>query len=166
MDDDFECMTCNALFRQTWFDMSRTVERVLFSGPDQMDEVEISGGEGIATYCSRACHAAGRHAVMQQEGVPIPPIRPGIGPVETCAKCSGPVDMADWHVTFTEGKLEEQGGGIATLEFHYVAVVCKRCLPVVSATSDSIEEAKGMFGKPPRVAGIAEMNEAIATGGE
>ena len=137
---DFECMTCGKMFERTWFDISRTRERVRYKSPTAVDEVEISFGDGIGVFCSRACLEGGRAAVMQEQGVPIPTDRPDIGPIEACARCSGPVDMSDWHLTFSEGKLEGEGGSVATLEFDYLAVVCKRCSPSQSVGGTVADE--------------------------
>lgn len=154
MEADFECRACSKLFNGAWFDISRTVERVHFSGAGELDEVEIADGEGIAAHCSRFCHTLGREPVMLEEGVPIPSVRPGIGPIETCAQCSGPVDMADWHVTFTEGRMQEQAGAISVLEFEYVAVVCKHCMPVDGSGSAAAEMSEAQNEQEAKVSAV------------
>ncbi len=126
---EFECMNCGKMFTRKWYDLSRTYERVHYKSPTLLDEVEIEDAEGIGTFCSQQCLDVGRAPVMRDEGVPIPSARPGIGPVESCAKCSGPVDMSDWHLTYTDGCLEEDCGGVKTLEVDYLAVVCRECAP-------------------------------------
>lgn len=126
---DFECMTCGKMFEWRWFDIGRSFERVHFSSPDALDQVEISGAESIGIFCSRGCLDARRLAVMQEQGVPIPARRPGIGPVEHCAKCAGPVDMSDWHLTYTDGVYQDEQVGVRTVELDYIAVVCRECAP-------------------------------------
>jgi hypothetical protein len=143
----FECMACGRMFERRWFDISREYERVHYKSPGALDEVEISRAESVGVFCSQACLNVGRGGVMQKQRVPIPPVRPGIGPVETCAKCSGPVDMSDWHLTYTNGECEEQEFSVSVLELDYVAVVCKGCLPMTladGALQDGVvEEPKG-----------------------
>lgn len=140
---DFECMSCSKLFEQRWFDLGRSFERVHFRSPESFDEVEVGGAEGVGVFCSSGCLRAGRTGLMLDEGVPIPSIRPGIGPVEQCAKCRRPVDMSAWHLTYTEGEYLEEDGrfGIQTVDMQYVALVCRDCAPQheKSAVTQDIE---------------------------
>jgi len=127
---EFECMACSKMFSRLWFDISRSYDRVHYKHPRAPDEVEVSMSEGIGIFCSAACLEASRDRVMRDQGVLIPRVRPGIEPIECCAKCAGPVDMSDWHLTFSEALLEEQAHArVGTHEFEYLAVVCKRCAP-------------------------------------
>jgi hypothetical protein len=117
------------MFTRKWYDLSRAFERVHYLSPLSLDEVEIEDAEGIGVFCSQGCLDAGRAPVMNADGVSIPAVRPGIGPIESCAKCSGPVDMSEWHLTYTDGCLEEVHGGVKYLDVDYVAVVCRECAP-------------------------------------
>ncbi len=136
---DFECMYCRKMFTRKWHDLSKAFERVHYLSPPSLHEVEIDGAHSIGVFCTQGCLDLGRAALMDTEGVPIPTVRPGIGPVESCAKCSGPVDMSDWHLTYTEGCLiEEPEGKSRILEVDYVAVVCRECV----ARTQSEEEAE------------------------
>lgn len=126
---EFECMHCGQMFTRKWYDLSRAFERVHFLSPLSLDEVEIEDAEGIGVFCSQQCLDAGRVPVMRDEGVPIPAVRPGIGPIESCAKCSGPVDMSDWHLTYTDGCLEQENDAVNILDVDYAAVVCRECAP-------------------------------------
>ncbi len=125
----FECMHCGKMFTRKWYELSRAFERVHFLSPLSLDEVEIEDSEGIGVFCSQECLAVERAPVMRDEGVPIPAVRPDIGPIESCAKCSGPVDMSDWHLTCTDGCLVEERDGLQILDVGYVAVVCRECAP-------------------------------------
>lgn len=126
---DFECMTCGKMFERRWFDIGRSYERVHFRSPGAPDEVEVADAEGIGVFCSQSCLDAGRAGLMKKQGVPIPSIRPGIGPVEQCAKCEGPVDMSAWHLTHTDGEYQEEPGFVRSIDFDYLAVVCRKCSP-------------------------------------
>ncbi len=123
----FECMNCERSFSDRWFEVGRSFERVRFNRPTAMNEVEITDADGIGVFCSRDCRDSCRGALMQNEQVPVPSDRPGIEPVERCAKCTGPVDMSDWHLTYTEGECEEIEFGVRVNDFDYVAVVCRVC---------------------------------------
>jgi DNA-directed RNA polymerase subunit N (RpoN/RPB10) len=133
---DFECMTCGKLFERRWFGLDRAFERVHFQSPTGYDEVEVADAEGIGVYCSRGCLNAGRPVLMKEEGVPIPPVRPGMGPIERCAKCAGPVDTSDWHLTYTDSENEEtQPVCVQPIEVDYVARVCRQCAPRVDSST-------------------------------
>ena len=126
---DFECMTCGTMFERRWFDIGRSFQRVHFRSPGALDEIEVADAEGIGVFCSQDCLDAGRASLMQEQGVPIPSVRPGLGPVEKCAKCAGPVDMSAWHLTYTDGEYEEEKNGVRAIEVDYIAVVCRQCAP-------------------------------------
>ena len=74
-------------------------------------------------------HTFGPQAtIIGVEDVPIPTVRPDIGPIEACAKCKGLVDMAAFLLTYTECETRENGDGTATpLDLDYLAVVCNGC---------------------------------------
>jgi hypothetical protein len=127
----FECMQCSKLFERKWYEVSRAFERVHFMSPTRYDEVEVAYSEGIGEFCSQACLNLGLPTIMEQQCVPIPAVRPGIEPIESCAKCSGPVDMSDWHLTYTSGCFEDTGSGIKILDVDYIVVVCRECAPCV-----------------------------------
>src|SRR5512139_3381180 len=122
---EFECIHCRKAFTGKWFDIGRAYERVHYSSPAALDEVEVADAEGIGVFCSSQCLEAGRGTVMLEQGVAIPAVRPGIGPIEECAKCRKPVDMSHWHLTFTDGCLEDEEASATVLEVAYLAVVCR-----------------------------------------
>lgn len=135
----FECETCGTMFQDRLFDISREYERVIFNRPSLPDEIEIADAENIANFCSSVCRELGKVAVMAVQRVPIPPVRPGIGPVESCSKCKGPVDMADWHLSFVEGELDTSGPAFRPLDIEYLAVVCRKCEPRTRAVGTHVE---------------------------
>ena len=131
-DNEYECFTCRRVFRTPVFDISREWERTHFN--DGIPSVEIKGSYGLECYCSRACVDARRQLVMASEGVPIR--RPGIGPVETCAKCGAPVDMAEFHLTYVESQAVSMGDRtLDTIDVDYLAVLCRQCRPMESTAS-------------------------------
>lgn len=143
MQDDvmeFECETCEVMFRDRLFEIAREYERVIFSSPARLDEVEIKDSENIANFCCSKCLDSGRSSVMAAQRVPIPAERPGIGPIESCAKCSGPVDMSDWHLTFVESEVDTSGSGFRPIDVKYLAVVCRKCGPFQAETASTETE--------------------------
>jgi hypothetical protein len=47
-----------------------------------------------------------------------------------CAKCRGPVDMAEFHLTYIEDEAVYEGPFESrTVNVDYLAVVCRRCRP-------------------------------------
>ena len=94
---------------------------------------------GLECYCSRDCLDARRPVVMAAEKVPTQ--WPGIGPVEACAKCGGPVDMTCFHRTYLESCSKHESDFVLnTLSVEYLAVLCQHCHPVDSSASLEVEE--------------------------
>lgn len=137
---DFYCMTCNARFFIPLFDVTRAIERVHFYPAGRLPEVEITHAEGFGVYCSVSCRAQGLPALMAAEQVPLPEHPPGIGPVEVCARCSGPVDTAAFHLTYSQCEIVygEACGQASNLE--YLAVVCDRCSDGDFATAEPVRD--------------------------
>ncbi len=96
-EGEYECFTCSVRFKWRVFSITREWERVHFG--KALPEIEIVGAEGLECYCSKPCLARRRDEVMVREGVPIR--YPDIVPVERCAKCGGPVDMSEFHLTYS-----------------------------------------------------------------
>ena len=127
---DNECTACGRMFGPVMFDVTRAFERVCFYPAPRAPEVGITDAEGIGIYCSAGCRQMALPALMLVEDVSIPAVRPDIGPIEDCARCKGPVDMAAFHMTYTECETRENGDGTATtLDLDYLAVVCNGCAP-------------------------------------
>ena len=127
---DNECTACRGMFGPVLFDVTRAFERVCFYPAPRAPEVDTTDAEGIGIYCSAGCRQMALPALMLVENVPILAVRPDIGPIEVCAKCKGLVDMAAFHLTYTECQTREDGDGTATtLGLNYLAVVCNSCAP-------------------------------------
>ena len=122
----FQCFACGAHFDGKLFDIAREYIRVIYNSPPQLHERDVHSADAIGEFCSSECRERGRSAVLARDGVSIPAMRPGIEPIEICARCSGPVDMSDWHVLITESDLDES---FRTLDSKYLAVFCATCEP-------------------------------------
>ncbi|WP_125477820.1 hypothetical protein [Caballeronia terrestris] len=68
--------------------------------------------------------------VMKRENTPIR--RPGIGPIELCARCQGVVDMSHFHLTYLKSEGVWNDGDFDTPEIDYLAVLCRSCAPRTS----------------------------------
>ncbi|CAG9219342.1 hypothetical protein BCAR13_410049 [Paraburkholderia caribensis] len=157
-DDEYECLTCNRRFNSRVFNISREWERVDFEC--LIPEVEIEGSYGLECYCSLQCLVARRAEVMAREDVPIR--RPGLEPIEICAKCGGPVDMTDCHLTYVEDETIDQWMfEVQVVSTADLAVVCRQCRPLTRADSGSFvmyendEEIEAHQKAAPRRAGRA-----------
>jgi hypothetical protein len=134
-DDEYECFTCLKRFRGRVFNNSPEWERVHYGA--EIPEVEIEDAWGLECYCSRSCQKARRAEVMAREDVPIR--RPGIGPLEMCAKCLGPVDMTEFHLTYIEDETVDESTFVSrTVNLDYLAVVCRQCRPRALAESEAL----------------------------
>lgn len=138
---DFWCMTCGSRFERMLFDVSRAQEKVHFYEGGRVPEVETVYAEGIGVYCSSECRAIGLSGLMSAERVPLPAVPPGIGPVELCARCNGPVDMTTSHITYSQCAVAFDGCVAAVHTFDYLAVVCKNCTLGVEEGAVSVADA-------------------------
>jgi len=124
---EFECETCGVMFREMLYEVAKEIDRVHYR-EGAVEEVEILGGENLANFCSKQCRNATLVAVMAREGVPIK--RVGVDPIEPCAKCGGPVDMSDYHLTYVEQDIKFLPTSAVPQDVDYLAVVCRNCAPV------------------------------------
>jgi hypothetical protein len=96
-----------------------------------MPSLVIEEHHWLEQYCSERCREARLETVMAREAVPIR--RPGLGPIELCAKCRSPVDMSRLHLTYLETKYIDEQGAFTPVDADYLAVLCRRCAPEESA---------------------------------
>lgn len=124
-DNEFECFTCGAIFKNRVFGISREWERVDYL--ETMPVVSVADSYGLECYCSERCQKARISEVMERERVPI--LRPGLGPIEVCSKCRGSVDMSQFHLTYLEDQVETDGFNATPIDVGYLAVLCRACAP-------------------------------------
>jgi hypothetical protein len=137
-DDEYECFTCKRRFRTSVFSIVREWNRVDYSG--ELPSVEITESYGLECYCSQTCLNLRLVIVMASEGVPIR--RPGLGPVESCAKCRALVDMEEFHLTYLESyEVHETNFIVRTVDVDYLAVLCRECRPMQSDERSSPSSA-------------------------
>jgi hypothetical protein len=134
--DVFECYNCGRAFYSPVFNLSRESSRTHFDSA--IPEIETRDAYVLECYCSASCREARRSLVMNNEGVPVR--RVGIGPVEPCAICGGPVDMTRFHRAYTDTEdVPVSPFSMETLNAEFIAVVCSACdsrasLPVSAST--------------------------------
>jgi hypothetical protein len=121
----YQCVTCRTIFDNPVFEIVREWERVDYA--EVMPCFEIESSEAIECYCSSTCMDARTPEVMKREDTPIR--RPGIGPIELCARCQGVVDMSHFHLTYLKSKGVWKDGEFDTPEIDYLAVLCRSCAP-------------------------------------
>jgi hypothetical protein len=134
-DDEFECYTCGTIFKGTMFAVTCEWERVYYMQETRM--VAVEGSLRLECYCSTQCRQARAKEVMNREQVPIPAIRPGLGPIEVCAMCRGPVDMCQFHRTYVEDQIESDGFNSTPIDVNYLAVLCRACDPWKDRTHET-----------------------------
>lgn len=127
--ETFNCEHCDSRFQHRVLEMTREIGRMHYRSPSAIDQLEVRAAETIAEFCSAECMEATRDEVMAGQGISIPTNRPDVLPIERCSMCAGPVDMSDWHLTFTEGESEFAGATLCPIDVQYVAVVCGGCAP-------------------------------------
>jgi hypothetical protein len=125
-ENQCQCFHCNQTFESPVFETACEWNRVLYS--DGLPSLEIEEHHWLEQYCSERCREARLETVMAREAVPIR--RPGLGPIELCAKCRRPVDMSRLHLTYLETKyLIDEHGGFTPVDADYLAVLCRQCAP-------------------------------------
>ena len=128
-DEAFTCKTCGKPYRTPIFDVTKEYERTIFQENDNLPEVEIIGAVAIGEYCSKTCREHARDDLLLRENVQA--TYPDIGPIESCSRCSKPVDMTKFHLTYVESilELEREGMSVNVLESATLAVLCNACSP-------------------------------------
>jgi hypothetical protein len=130
-DNCYGCMVCEKPFRSPLFSISRQFERIIFYEDDRLPEGEVIAAEGIGTYCSQQCLDNSRDKMLAEEKVRA--TFPGPGPIETCSRCNGPVDMTRFHLVWTEEEMADEWGEFMSVARPLwatdLAVVCDQCAP-------------------------------------
>jgi hypothetical protein len=132
-DEGYFCYSCEVRIAAALHALTRSRQRVHFGGV--MPELQTSQAECISYYCGPACAQKHLPGVMAAERVPIPEQPPGIGPIEACAVCKGPVDMTLFHLAYTLDQELHKPGGVEVLDAGEIAVVCNRCAPGLSVVT-------------------------------
>lgn len=131
-EDCFYCNTCGKRFRSPLYDVGKEFAQTFFYKEPRPPEIEVMGAETIANYCSPACRGRSRDQLLLQDKVRA--TFPGIGPVETCSRCGGLVDMTKFHLTYVQTDTTQDWGrpmfGVGVLRTETLAVICQECEPI------------------------------------
>jgi len=128
-DNAFYCMGCNKPFHSPLYSITRSNEKMHFYPGERLPEAEVLFAESIGDYCSKACLDLNRDSLLKSHQVRS--TYPGPGPIESCSRCGGPVDMSGPHWTWTEEMADVVWGQgtkqIQPTEVHLLAVLCRKC---------------------------------------
>jgi len=129
---EFQCDHCNVMFVAPLFCINQTRERLVKSVSGGLPCLDIDAAEAVVNFCSAACRQAELEEVMAAYGVPIPDVRPDIGPDEVCAVCSGPADVTIEHMAFSVEEIDLTKDEPTPVNFAYLALVCAECATKVN----------------------------------
>lgn len=128
-DNAFYCMACNKPFHSPLYSITRSSEQMHFYPGERLPEAEVLFAESVGDYCSQACLDLNRARLLNSNNVRA--TYPGPGPIESCSRCSNPVDMSSPHWTWTEEKADVAWeNGIEQIQptaANLLAVLCKDC---------------------------------------
>ncbi|SAK91320.1 hypothetical protein AWB78_04910 [Caballeronia calidae] len=147
-DDEFECYSCGTVFKGIVLGVTVQWERVYYMRDTRM--VAAKNSFRWECYCSTKCREARLKQAMRALEVPIPAVPPGLGPIEVCARCRGPVDMTQFHRAYVEDEVETDGVNSNPIDVNYLAVVCKACDPWNDDKVQKWPEVTPMEEVPPK----------------
>jgi len=137
----FYCMVCERPFRSPLFSITRSVEQMVFYPGERLPEADVLSAESIGDYCCQTCLNHDRNRLLMNEGVRA--TFPGPGPIETCSRCSRPVDMAQPHMTWTkEVAAVNWGQSLETLQPTSAQLLAVKCLGCHAAGTSRIADAE------------------------
>lgn len=138
----FVCDCCGVGFQSPLISVSFAEERTHFFREGHLPEVEISGAEMIATYCSEDCFSLSYRNLLA--AVRIHDANPGIGPIEQCSCCGAAVDMTEFHLAWTFERCDCQWGSdllfVQPREVLSLAIICTECTQKVVATDGILSD--------------------------
>jgi hypothetical protein len=130
-----QCNHCQNALSDRRFYLDRNVQYFSYAGNLDSDgiaehiQANVLYSESLNHFCSVGCADISVPQILHELGLKILP--PGIGPVATCAKCSGPVDMTAPHVVYSLLEATEVvEPWLTSLDVHnheFLCVVCRNC---------------------------------------
>ena len=137
-DEANTCESCARSFTNPHFTISRGIEVVEFPVGSPYPIVSPSSVVAILQCCSQACLDSQRQSVLERDRVHA--TYPGVGPIEACSRCGGPVDMTRPHIAWTEDEtIVDDGQPYQTatvIGFEILAVLCRRCMAQESGVTE------------------------------
>jgi hypothetical protein len=142
MADFNNCPVCNKKLSNHFYSFDRHVEVSQYKQFMGSTSLTVLRSEPIAECCSAECAWSSIFLGLAERGLKL--TGGGVGPIEVCAKCGGPVDMSEPHVSYVyhDQTFEEQPW-LSSITVHYaegLADVCIRCDGDVAADELNLPE--------------------------
>jgi hypothetical protein len=147
-DDYGICDTCMTPLTDRYWSFDRQVEQFVYDQPGhtpaECASVTVLRSEPLGFYCGRGCAFPAALLLLAERG--LRSTECGAGPIETCAKCGGPVDLTKPHVLYQLMDQTETRKpwliSIQPLELESLAYVCPRCDGDLTANEMNLPEAE------------------------
>ena len=145
--EDFGCCgACAASLTARYTSLNRLVERTDYDRPgetpDDQATITTLRDDVLGEYCDAVCAMPSALLVLFERG--LRHAGGGAGPIETCAKCGGPVDLTEPHVTYQlMDQTETRKPWLISIQPHdaeVLAYVCQRCDGDLAADEFSVPE--------------------------
>jgi ssDNA-binding Zn-finger/Zn-ribbon topoisomerase 1 len=146
MEDFVECDTCGASLDVRFWSFDRLVQRFDYDRqgdtPDDCATVTVLRDEMLGQFCDDDCARLTALPDLAERGLKL--VECGAGPIETCAKCGGPVDLTEPHVFY---QLMDQTvthkpwlSSVQPHDTEALAYVCPRCDGDLTADEMNVPE--------------------------
>jgi hypothetical protein len=137
------CDFCQKPLSARRMTLERTVETISYQGEAKTMEgivrqaqVNLISADQAAQFCGPTCADVGIPHYLSTHGIKILP--PGVNPIETCAKCGGPVYMTEPHIAYSRLDETVASTTITVHEGEYLCVVCVHCGGIQNKASNQI----------------------------
>lgn len=141
-----ECEACGASLGARYWSFNRLVERLDYDrqgdAPDDCATITVLSDEPLGQFCGDGCARLTALLGLAERGLRL--FDCGTGPIETCAKCGGPVDLTEPHVFYQlMDQTETRKPWLNTIQphdFESLAYVCPRCDGDLTADEMNVPE--------------------------
>lgn len=131
------------------FVVMRSTERLRFDASDPEPWLEVTAIETVAGYCSCECVQNDLVALMCREGMARNVVPPSPHTPSTCARCSHPIDVNEFHRHYALEMLGPEADCAVALMGCSIAVVCPRCAELEQTIAPSPLSAETANGTEP-----------------
>lgn len=146
-DDYGVCDICEVRLGARYWSFDRQVEQFVYDRvgdtPGECATVTVLHSEALGIFCCRDCAWLAALLGLAERGLKI--VECGAGPIETCAKCNGPVDLTKPHALYQlMDQTESRQPWLITLQpidTESLAYVCPRCDGDLAADEMNIPES-------------------------
>ena len=146
--DFVECGTCCASLGARYWSFNRLVEQVDYDRqgetPDDCATITVLRDDVLGQFCDDDCARLTAWLDLASRGLRL--IECGAGPIESCAKCGGPVDLTKPHVFYQlMDQTETRQPWLVSVQPHDtepLAYVCPRCDGDLVADAMNVPESE------------------------